>query len=128
MQRNAFSLGSRSGYLFLEYNRRFPESISELIEDANDLLKGNYHYAGKSFEIGNEPDWYIPHRILFKYLYHNSFEAFHWLRVLGKAYWFTNNRAYAEHAKKWLNLWLNSIPYNFHSDFWKDINFSEQGQ
>ena len=76
------------------------------------------------FAIGNEPDWYIPHRILFNYPYHNSFEAFHWLRVLGKAYWLTNNPAYAEHAKKWLKFfWLNSIPDNFQSDFWKDINF-----
>jgi hypothetical protein len=109
--------------LFLEYNKRFPESTSLLLEEADDLLKGRIHYAGEIFEIGNEPDWYIPHSILFNYLYHNSFEAFHWLKVLGKAYWLTNDPIYAGHAKKWLNLWLETIPSHFKSDFWKDINF-----
>ena len=109
--------------LFQEYNRRFQESASQLIEEADDLLKGRIHYAGESFEIGDEPDWYVPHRVLFNYPYHNSFEAFHWLRVLGKAYWLTNDPVYAGHAKRWLNLWLDSIPSHFQSDFWKDINF-----
>lgn len=109
--------------LFLEYKAHFPEAASMLIEEANDLLKGKIHYAGEIFEIGDEPDWYIPHSILFNYLYHNSCEAFHWLSVLGKAYWLTNNPVYADHAKKWLNLWFGTIPDHFHSDFWKDINF-----
>ncbi len=109
--------------LFLEYKARFPEAASLLIEEANDLLKGKIHYAGEIFEIGDTPDWHIPHNILFDHLYHNSCEAFYWLRVLGKAYWLTNDSIYAEHAKKWLALWLDTIPDHFHSDFWKDINF-----
>ena len=35
--------------LFLEYNRRFPESTSQLIEEADDLRKGIIHYAGEFF-------------------------------------------------------------------------------
>lgn len=119
-----FFFGKQDRSIFyLEYNKQFPESVSELIKEANDLLNGRIHYGGESYEIGNEPDWYIPHSILFNYIYHNSFEAFHWLKVLGKAYWLTNDISYADHAKKWLNLWLNTIPDHFKSDFWKDINF-----
>lgn len=112
--------------IFRNFPQRFPENAANLIEEASDLLRGRVHYAGEIFEIGDKPDWYAPH-LHPEYSYFlqlNALEAFHWLKILGKAYWLTNNKAYADHAKKWLTLWLDDIPNHFDSEFWKDTNYT----